>query len=302
MPLPPHINAPEALVTKHDQTRQGFVGQAASKTEKASPFVAEASSLREQLNRFPSVEVLATEQIAGALDNALEKMLFAAAGFSDKAIRHCTSEELRPALATLLEDIASHGRDWRGEIVSRFLLTSGDTLGGMMRNVTGGLGDVQLSNAIRVALAQRTIQVQADYSSQERIVSMRWRHRLLLFNKKPKILSNNIDAILLDARSDAVDLLAQPATYLACGEVKGGIDPAGADEHWKTAQAAFQRVRQRFREIDRDPPALFFAGAAIASRMAQEIYDLLNRGELAYAANLNEAQQVSDLAHWLADL
>ena len=300
MPLPSHVHSPEALVTNHEQTRQGFVGQALSKTEKASPFVAEAARLREQLRRFPSVDALAKAQISGAIDGAFEKMLFAAAGFSEKAIKHCSSQELRPALATLLEDIASHGPDWRDEIVGRFLLTSGDTLGGMMRNVTGGLGDVQLSNAIRVALAQRTIQVQAEYSSQERVVSMRWRHRLLLFNKKPKLLGNNIDAILFDARSDGDDLLSQPAAYLACGEVKGGIDPAGADEHWKTAQAAFQRVRQRFREIDRDPPALFFAGAAIASRMAQEIYDALGSGELAYAANLNEAQQVSDLAHWLA--
>ena len=34
--------------------------------------------------------------------------------------------------------------------------------------------------------------------------------------------------------------------YLALGELKGGIDPAGADEHWKTANSALGRIRKAF--------------------------------------------------------
>jgi len=30
------------------------------------------------------------------------------------------------------------------------------------------------------------------------------------------------------------------------GELKGGIDPAGADEHWKTANKALDKMRKPF--------------------------------------------------------
>jgi len=59
-------------------------------------------------------------------------------------------------------------------------------------------------------------------------------------------------------------------SYIAMGELKGGIDPAGADEHWKTARAALDRIRKAFSKVEVSPHN-FFVGAAIAKRMAQEI-------------------------------
>ena len=47
----------------------------------------------------------------------------------------------------------------------------------------------------------------------------------------------NIEELLLAERG----LLKNPGYYLACGELKSGNDPAGGDEHWKTAWAAFDR-------------------------------------------------------------
>ena len=32
------------------------------------------------------------------------------------------------------------------------------------------------------------------------------------------------------------------------GELKGGIDPAGADEHWKTGNSALVRIRKAFED------------------------------------------------------
>jgi type II restriction enzyme len=93
-----------------------------------------------------------------------------------------------------------------------------------------------------------------------------------------------------------------PDRYLACGELKGGIDPAGADEHWKTATTAFSRIREGFNKCGRPIPQLFFVGAAIASFMATEIYSSLRKGELRYAANLTVPEQLSSLAQWLVSL
>lgn len=61
-----------------------------------------------------------------------------------------------------------------------------------------------------------------------------------------------------------------PERFIAFGELKGGIDPAGADEHWKTAQTALTRIRTAFANWDLSPD-LFFIGAVIADSMAQEI-------------------------------
>lgn len=54
------------------------------------------------------------------------------------------------------------------------------------------------------------------------------------------------------------------------GELKGGIDPAGADEHWKTANTALDRIRNSFANVGYSVKTSF-VGAAIANAMAVEI-------------------------------
>ncbi|MDT9191753.1 MAG: AvaI/BsoBI family type II restriction endonuclease [Limnospira sp. PMC 1240.20] len=90
-------------------------------------------------------------------------------------------------------------------------------------------------------------------------------------------------------------------SILALGELKGGIDPAGADEHWKTAQAALNRMRQALYQVGYSP-YIFFVGAAIATRMAAEIWEQLENGTLHNAANLNQENQVASISRWLCDL
>ncbi len=91
------------------------------------------------------------------------------------------------------------------------------------------------------------------------------------------------------------------STYLALGELKGGIDPAGADEHWKTARSALDRIRTAFADTD-TLPHLFFIGAAIEKKMADEIWQQLESGDLVNAANLNEENQLASIARWLCTL
>ena len=92
-----------------------------------------------------------------------------------------------------------------------------------------------------------------------------------------------------------------PERFIAFGELKGGIDPAGADEHWKTAQTALTRIKTAFANENLSPN-LFFIGAVIVDSMAQEIWNQLEEGTLKNAANLTNPDQVASLANWLVDL
>ncbi len=124
----------------------------------------------------------------------------------------------------------------------------------------------------------------------------------MLFDVKPRLIDKNIDIILLDKpayQASKEQLLATPDRYLACGELKGGIDPAGTDEHWKTAGTALGRIRNSFEKHGVHRPKLFFVGAAIATAMARDIFNELQNGNLSYAANLTKQDQLSDLANWL---
>ena len=92
-----------------------------------------------------------------------------------------------------------------------------------------------------------------------------------------------------------------PEKFIAFGELKGGIDPAGADEHWKTAQTALDRIRDAFASHNLSPD-LFFIRAVIANSMAEEIWSQLADGTLKNAANLTDFDQVASLSNWLVGL
>ena len=92
-----------------------------------------------------------------------------------------------------------------------------------------------------------------------------------------------------------------PASYIALGELKGGIGPAGADEHWKTARSALYRINTAF-AAKAHQPYTFFIGAAIESKMASEIWESLKGGTLENAANLTDENQIASITRWLCSL
>lgn len=49
-------------------------------------------------------------------------------------------------------------------------------------------------------------------------------------------------------------------------------------------------------------PLTFFVGAAIAKRMASEIWNQLENGTFSNATNLNEENQVASMSRWLCNL
>ena len=130
-----------------------------------------------------------------------------------------------------------------------------------------------------------------------------WENRTLLMDRRVGIVRKNVDAIMFNTKERLSDagLLGRHDLVLAAGEIKGGIDPAGADEHWKTASAALDRIRTAFADEGLSPH-LFFVGAAVAAAMAREIFAMLGNGRLTHAANLNVPKQVKDLTSWLVSL
>lgn len=288
-----YVKSAKDLVTPIDVTQSGFLQQALRKTKEANLYVDRAKHLlkRVQLAKRPQDLINMKE---------IRDDLITAAGFSDKATNYFSPTELEDALLKVLEEIEGKaGSDWQAEVVYRFLLTRGDTLGGVMRNILGTEAKVKFAEAILATLQDKGVQPEIGCSKTNKVQQISWPGRILLFDKKPKLIGKNVDAILLrrvDENLPVIALLDNKANYLVCGEIKGGIDPAGADEHWKTAYGALARIREKFQK---NQPQLFFIGAAIENSMAEEIFSQLKSGLLDYAANLNLSKQVTDLASWL---
>jgi hypothetical protein len=125
----------------------------------------------------------------------------------------------------------------------------------------------------------------------------------LIYNLTVPLVRNNVDLCLFKCHPEELgkDIYDSPKRYLALGELKGGIDPAGADEHWKTARTALSRIQKSFAG-HRLKPFTFFIGAAIEKKMADEIWDELQAGTLTNAANLTDDMQITFVSRWLCNL
>ena len=295
--IPKLISRASDLVTSREEVCRGFLSQAKAKSQKATPHVKEAQELWSNLQQVSNPDQL--------FDAVPLRTLATAMGFSDKAQGYFSDAELHEAIKPVLDVIAkSHQADFRTEILYRFLLTRGDTLGGEMRNLTGESGPTKFIVAVVKALKERKIVSTFFHgkTGEKKIKGVVWNQRAVFFDYKPKLIDKNVDVILLnnplppDVRPE---FLEDKTLYLACGELKGGIDPAGADEHWKTAGSALERIRNRFGRLC---PKLFFAASAIEQAMAKEIFAQLQTGKLTHAANLTVENQLEDLARWLISL
>lgn len=251
----------------------------------------------------------------------IQSALLTAAGVSDKAAKYLQPEDKTTAILGLVENfLAPAGADFAEELVFRFLLTRGDTLGGSMRNVGGVLAQRKLSRALISTLALDGIpylwlhstsnawalKPEDDSDVELHLRGLSWsageKRRTVIFNLTVPFLKNNVDLCLFNCDPEGLQAcVGSPASYVALGELKGGIDPAGADEHWKTARSALERIRKAF-EFSGMKPHTFFIGAAIAQKMAEEIWADLEAGQLRNAANLTVETQVAFVSRWLCSL
>ena len=193
--------------------------------------------------------------------------LLTAAGVSDKATNHLQDSDKREAVSGLIKNfLEPAGANFVEELVFRFLLTRGDTLGGSMRNVGGFMAQKKLTRAILACLklaGTKCHWLHADTKEWAELpdddtdveLSLRglsWNAakgpRTLLYNVTVPLVKNNVDLSLFNCAFTEMNrkIINTPSAYIALGELKGGIDPAGADEHWKTARTALNRIHEAF--------------------------------------------------------
>ncbi len=124
MPLPTHISGSRDLVTMRAATRAGFARQALLKVRLADPQIAEARTLAEKL-----ASIQAPNSLTAVGD--LRQYLIPSVGLSEKAVSNLSSGDVDSILGQVLPEIvAQSGDDWREELVRRFILTKGDSVGG----------------------------------------------------------------------------------------------------------------------------------------------------------------------------
>ncbi len=310
-----HLRSSDDLVTSYEATRAGFVALALEKNRKAMPYLAEARAL--QLLASSAKTPLDLLHIQG-----IEFGLLAAAGLSEKSLKYLASEHKQQAIRNLIEKfLAPAGVNFVEELVFRFLLTRGEALGGAMRNIGGFLAQRKLTRALIATLSVQGVRYRwqdartgtwIDMTSDDADVELSVRalswnrgsiNRTLIYNLKVPLVRSNVDLCLFSLSPEELETVGCtiPETYLALGELKGGIDPAGADEHWKTARTSLSRIRDAFASAG-VVPQIFFIGASIERRMAKEIWQQLEAGLLSNAANLTDDHQLMSVSAWLCSL
>jgi type II restriction enzyme len=160
-PYRKHLSSSSDLVTTYEEIRAGFVSLALEKNRRATPFVEQARSLKASAAQAKTpADLLNIESIQPAL--------LTASGVSDKAITYLLPQDKIEAIQGLIAKyLEPAGPAFVEELVFRFLLTRGDTLGGSMRNIGGVLGERKLTRATLANLALAGIPYQWLHSDSE---------------------------------------------------------------------------------------------------------------------------------------
>ncbi len=315
-----HIKIAKDLETTYEETKLGFLSIALRKSKEATHYINMASAFRSVADEYQNPLDLIS-------NNDITISMCEAAGVSTKARGYLQSQDTKDILTDFVEEyLVTAGDSYVDELINRYLLTQGDALGGRMRNIVGGLAGEKLTQNIISALVIRNYKFKyfdkhtkqwisgenfhEDYSNL--VKAIKWKNgnksRLLYYDLTIPIVKKNIDIVLFNS-SDVnnkntkifKDFITKQDNYLALGELKGGIDPAGADEHWKTANTALTRIRTAFGKLNKSVHTVFI-GAAIEAAMAKEIFAQCKSKELSNCANLTKPKQLAEVCNWIVTL
>ncbi len=313
----PLIKSADDLVTSKEETRAGFIAIALEKNYIAVPYIEEAKALKGL-----AAQVKKPKDLLNIKE--LRVGLLTAAGLSDKSLNYLTEDDKILAIKELIEKfLEPAGERFVDELVYRYLLTKGDALGGKARNLAGSLGErkfirslISIFNIAGVKYKWKDNSTNAWHEKptdhidiEKHIKAIYWKRnidRLLILNINVPLVKKSVDISILEAQPDDLkagkqSIIYQAEKYIALGELKGGIDPAGADEHWKTANSALNRIRTSFEQKNLKPQT-FFIGAAIETSMAVEIFKQLQTGIMNNAANLTNNQQLTKICEWILNI
>ena len=312
------IKSVDDLVTSRQETRAGFISMALEKNFIAVPYIEEAKALKALAS-----QVKKPKELLQVKD--LRIGLLTAAGLSDKSLNYLNDDDRTMAIKGLIEKfLEPAGENFIDELVYRYLLTKGDALGGKARNLAGSLGErkflrslISIFNLAGIDYKWKDSETNTwiekpkdDEEIEKRIKALYWykdnKNRLLLMNMNVPLVNKNVDLSVLqgvieETRSGKQSIINNADRYLALGELKGGIDPAGADEHWKTANSALNRIRKGFNSKSLQPKT-FFIGAAIENAMAIEIFKQIKSGTMNNATNLTNDKQLTEICEWLINI
>lgn len=314
-----YITESKDLVTTYEQTRAGFLSIALEKNIVGDPYVKNALAFKSMVSGTTGpTDFLEMKEI--------RPFLLTASGLSDKAMKYLSEEDQTLAIKELIEKfLEPAGKDYIDEATYRYLLIKGDAVGGSMRNRIGALGQEKLIRSIISCMNVRGIEFEwlensksptvnwiladgNDVGIEKNMKALHWKNkdgdRVLGFNLNIPAVKKNVDICLFDCDTNGYDagrIVSYAEHIIMLGELKAGIDPAGADEHWKTANTALERIRKSFAEKEYDVKTSF-VGAAIANAMADEIFAQLNSEKMTNAANLTSTDQLVEYCNWLLDL
>jgi len=311
------IKSADDLVTSRQETRAGFIAMALEKNYIAVPYIEEAKALKALAS-----QVKKPKDLLQVKD--LRVGLLTASGLSDKSLNYLNDDDRTIAIKGLIEKfLEPAGENFIDELVYRYLLTKGDALGGKARNLAGSLGErkflrsfISVFNLLGINYKWKDTETNTwlnkptdDTDIEKRIKAIYWKKkqdRLIILNTNVPLVKKNVDLSILqgsidDLKAGKQSIIYQSGKYIALGELKGGIDPAGADEHWKTANSALNRIRTSFGK-KKLKPQTFFVGAAIENAMAVEIFKLLKTGAMNNAANLTSDKQLTTICDWIINL
>jgi hypothetical protein len=203
----------------------------------------------------------------------------------------------------------------------------GDSLGGVSRNEVGRLASAQIIRMLalhlhrkwrlasityrlkgRIAPDDEDEEEQVDSSEDQlltispemdleiildRLESQRVKYReLTMRNGNRLLLDRQLEWQGTDGKSYRIgpDLHSQSprVDMLWAGEIKGGADPAGSDEHWKTATQALSRILEACEKTERAKPGLSFMATIIVERVALEAQTWIDQGKLTSVYNLTK--------------
>ncbi len=313
------ITSASDLVTTHEQTRAGFLAIALEKNMVGDPYVKQALAFKTMVGHTTGPDDFLNMR-------EIRPFMLTAAGLSEKSLQHLNEEDYIMVIKELIEKfLKPAGEAYIDETVYRFLLTKGDAVGGVMRNRIGAMGQEKLVRCLLSCMSIRglnywwvdkdqtrfswCVKPANDTDIEKKIKAIYWENekgkRCLGFNMTISTVKKNVDICLYDASKEMFNMgkIAKdnPTKAIMLGELKGGIDPAGADEHWKTANTALERIRTSYSSVGHTVQTSF-VGAAIERAMANEIFEQLSNGTMTNAANLTDNDQLVDYCNWIIEL
>ena len=313
-----YITKPEDLVTTHEQTRAGFLSIALEKNMVGDPYVKNALAFRAMVAGTSCADDFLTME-------SIRPFMLTASGLSDKSMQYLTEADQTGAIKELIEKfLKPAGENYIDEAIYRYLLIKGDAVGGIMRNRIGALGQEKLIRTILSCMNVQGISYkwmpnesgsyvwkdksEDDSGIEKSIKALHWNcgngDRRVCKADFWTTVRKNVDICLFEGNPQSYDrgrIVRMAEKTLMLGELKGGIDPAGADEHWKTANTALDRIRNSFANVGYSVKTSF-VGAAIANAMAVEIFEQLESEVMTNAANLTDNNQLVEYCNWLLEI